>query len=101
MRLLERGQRAPTHDEFEFIKGRIGQQTVFIPEQLRLLLQRLLVDTPLRIVSDKPYTYDVQKRVPAVEKAKRLLGFEATSSLSDALDEIIPWIGQQIEIGGI
>lgn len=58
-------------------------------------------DTPLRVVSDKPYTYDVQKRVPAVEKAKRMLGFEATSSLSDSLDEIIPWIAQQIEIGGI
>ena len=34
-------------------------------------------------------------------KAKKLLGFEAKTSLSDALDEIIPWIKQQIEIGGI
>src|SRR5205807_157031 len=56
---------------------------------------------PLRIVSDTPYTYDVQKRVPSTEKARRLLGFEATTTLSDALDEIIPWIRQQIELGGI
>src|SRR6185312_7172576 len=43
-------------------------------------------DEPLRLVSDTPYTYDVQKRVPSVEKAGRLLGFRATTSLSEALD---------------
>ena len=58
-------------------------------------------DKPLRIVSDKPYTYDVQRRVPSVAKAKRLLGFEATTTLSEALDEIIPWIKAQIQVGGI
>jgi nucleoside-diphosphate-sugar epimerase len=56
---------------------------------------------PLRIVSDKPFTYDVQKRVPSVGKAKSLLGFEATTTLSQALDEIIPWIQAQIAAGGI
>jgi hypothetical protein len=30
-----------------------------------------------------------------------LLGFEATTSLSQALDEIIPWIRDQIAAGGI
>jgi nucleoside-diphosphate-sugar epimerase len=58
-------------------------------------------DEPIRTVSDKPYTYDVQKRVPDTAKARRVLGFEATTSLSDALDEIIPWIREQIEVGGI
>jgi nucleoside-diphosphate-sugar epimerase len=58
-------------------------------------------DVPLRLVSDRPYPYDVQRRVPAVDKARRLLGFEATTSLSEALDEIIPWIRDQIELGGI
>jgi nucleoside-diphosphate-sugar epimerase len=58
-------------------------------------------DEPLRVVSDTPYTYDVQKRVPSTEKARRLLGFEANTPLTDALDEIIPWIRQQIELGGI
>jgi len=58
-------------------------------------------DVPLRYVSDAPFTYDVQKRIPAVEKARTLLGFEAKTSLSEALDEIIPWIKAQIEVGGI
>ena len=39
---------------------------------------------------EKPYKYDVQKRVPDVSKAKDLLGFEAKTSLSKSLDEIIP-----------
>ena len=52
-------------------------------------------------VSDKTFLYDVQKRVPNTEKAKNVLGFEATTSLDTALDEIIPWIEDQISKGGI
>jgi nucleoside-diphosphate-sugar epimerase len=36
-----------------------------------------------------------------VRRARDEFGFEAKTSLSDALDEIIPWIKRQIEIGGI
>jgi nucleoside-diphosphate-sugar epimerase len=50
---------------------------------------------------DTPYTYDVQRRVPDVSKAKDILGLECNTSLEVALDEIIPWIKTQIEIGGI
>ena len=52
-------------------------------------------------VSDNPYDYDVQKRSPNVSKAKNILGYEAKTSLDVALDEIIPWVKKQIEIGGI
>lgn len=58
-------------------------------------------DKPFRYVSDTPFTYDVQKRVPDVSKAKKMLGFKAETSLESALNEIIPWIEHQIEIGGI
>lgn len=40
----------------------------------------------------KPYKYDVQKRIPSTDKAKSLLGFEATTTLSEMLDIVIPWI---------
>jgi nucleoside-diphosphate-sugar epimerase len=43
---------------------------------------------------------DVRRRVPSVEKARRVLGFEATTSLSEALDEIIPWAREQVATGG-
>jgi UDP-glucose 4-epimerase len=56
---------------------------------------------PLRLVSDEPFEYDVQRRVPATDKAKRVLGFEATTSLDTMLDEVIPWIAQAIGNGTI
>jgi nucleoside-diphosphate-sugar epimerase len=53
-------------------------------------------DVPFRYVSDTPFEHDVQKRVPSTEKAKRILGFEATTSLSDMLDEVIPWVAAAV-----
>ena len=54
---------------------------------------------PFRYVSDPAFEYDVQLRSPDVSKAKRLLGFEATTSLSAILDEVIPWIAEQVKVG--
>jgi nucleoside-diphosphate-sugar epimerase len=56
---------------------------------------------PFRYTSDPPYPYDVQKRVPRVEKAERLLGFRAATPLSDILDAVIPWVRQQVDYGNI
>jgi len=53
-------------------------------------------DVPFRWVSDTPFEHDVQKRVPATEKAKKILGFEATTGLSEMLDEVIPWVAAAV-----
>jgi UDP-glucose 4-epimerase len=66
-----------------------------------LIWKKVNGSLPFAYVSDEPFKYDVQKRIPAVGKARRELGFEATTSLSDALDEIIPWVRQQIQVGAI
>jgi nucleoside-diphosphate-sugar epimerase len=58
-------------------------------------------DVPFRYVSDPAFEYDVQKRVPSVDKAKQVLGYEATTSLDQMLDEVIPWIDQAIKDGTI
>jgi len=58
-------------------------------------------DVPLRIVHDHPYEYDVQRRVPSTDKAKRILGFEAMTSLEEMLDEVIPWISRAVAAGTI
>jgi len=58
-------------------------------------------DTELRIVHDDPYEYDVQRRVPATEKAKRVLGFEAETTLDEMLDKVIPWIADAVKAGTI
>jgi nucleoside-diphosphate-sugar epimerase len=55
----------------------------------------------MRLVYDPPFEYDVQRRVPDVRKAKRVLGFEATTPLDQMLDEVIPWIRQEVEAGRI
>jgi UDP-glucose 4-epimerase len=52
-----------------------------------------------RYVSDPPFEHDVARRVPSVEKAKRLLGFEATTTLDQMLDEVIPWVGEGLKEG--
>ncbi|MGH9153197.1 MAG: NAD-dependent epimerase/dehydratase family protein [Acidimicrobiales bacterium] len=56
---------------------------------------------PLRVVSEDPYLYDVQKRVPSTEKAAKVLGFEATTTLDEMLDEVIPWIESALREGRI
>ena len=56
---------------------------------------------PFRYVSDPPYKYDVQERSPDTRKAKRVLGFEATTTLEAMLDEVIPWVKEEIEAGRI
>ncbi|TMF36345.1 MAG: NAD(P)-dependent oxidoreductase [Chloroflexi bacterium] len=53
-------------------------------------------EKPLNVVSDPPYEHDVQMRVPDVSKAREMLGFEATTPLEDVLDEVIPWIREEI-----
>ncbi|MBA4031369.1 MAG: NAD-dependent epimerase [Planctomyces sp.] len=56
---------------------------------------------PFAYVCDDPFSYDVQVRSPDVRKAENLLGFTATTTLSDILDEVIPWIREQIDLGTI
>lgn len=53
-------------------------------------------DEPFRYVSDEAFEHDVARRVPSTEKAKRILQYEATTSLDTMLDEVIPWIRQAI-----
>jgi UDP-glucose 4-epimerase len=54
---------------------------------------------PFRYVSDPPFEHDVQRRVPDVQKAREVLGFEATTSLDVMLDEVVPWIRTELEGG--
>jgi nucleoside-diphosphate-sugar epimerase len=71
-------------------------------ELATMIWQKIQGDTkPFRYVSDPPYEYDVQERSPDTSKAAKVLGFHATTSLSEILDEVIPWVEKQIEAGQI
>lgn len=76
-------------------------QSTTVLELAELIWKKINGDKPFNYVSDKPFEYDVQKRVPDVSKASRVLGFNAGTSLSESLDEVIPWIEQEIKLGGI
>ena len=58
-------------------------------------------DRPFAWVSDPPFEHDVPHRVPDVRKAREVLGFETTTSLSEMLDEVIPWIRAEDAAGRI
>lgn len=66
-----------------------------------LIWRKLKGDAPVNLVSDPAYEYDVQRRVPDVEKSKALLGFECRTSLEEMLDEVIPWITLAVREGRI
>jgi UDP-glucose 4-epimerase len=57
-------------------------------------------DVALRVVHDDPFRNDVQRQIASTEKAKRVLGFEATTSLDQVLDEVIAWIAHTIADDG-
>lgn len=54
-----------------------------------------------RYVTDQPFEHDVQRRVPATAKAKEILEFEATTTLDEMLDEVVPWVVDAMKRGVI
>jgi UDP-glucose 4-epimerase len=73
-------------------------QSTTVLELAEMIWNKINPGKPFRYISDEPYKYDVQKRVPDVKKAERLLGFTAKTELSEVLDEVIPWVKKQIEL---
>lgn len=65
----------------------------------QIIWRKVNADKPFTTVSDDPFDHDVQLRIPDVAKADRVLGFRATTTLDDMLDEVIPWIAAEIDAG--
>jgi nucleoside-diphosphate-sugar epimerase len=76
-------------------------ESTTVTELATVIWTKLKGDAPLTLVSDDPFEYDVQRRVPDVAKAKDVLGFEATTSLEEMLDEVVPWIEKAVADGTI
>jgi nucleoside-diphosphate-sugar epimerase len=76
-------------------------QSTTVLELAEMIWKKLNGDKPFAYTSDAPFEHDVQKRVPDTSKAKNVLGYEATTSLDEMLDEVIPWIKEQVEHGNI
>jgi nucleoside-diphosphate-sugar epimerase len=76
-------------------------QSTTVLELAELIWTKMRPEHPFRYISDPPFEHDVQKRIPSTEKAKRVLGFEAETSLSEMLDIVVPWVENAIEEGRI
>ncbi len=76
-------------------------QSTTVLELAQAIWSKLKPGVPFRYRSDEPFKYDVQRRVPDVSKAKRVLGFECTTSLETMLDEVVPWVKHQVDLGNI
>jgi nucleoside-diphosphate-sugar epimerase len=71
-------------------------ESTTVLELAKTIWLKIHPEKPFEVIFDDPYQHDVQKRIPSVEKAKRVLGFDATTSLDVMLDEVIPWIREAI-----
>ncbi|HXA43613.1 MAG TPA: NAD-dependent epimerase/dehydratase family protein [Candidatus Solibacter sp.] len=63
-----------------------------VVELARLIFDACSPGREFRVVSVPGFTYDVQRRVPSTEKARRLLGFEAEVPLEKGVAEVIDWL---------
>jgi UDP-glucose 4-epimerase len=76
-------------------------QSTTVLELAQAIWRKLKPDVPFQYRSDEPFKYDVQRRVPDVSKARRVLGFECTTPLETMLDEVVPWVSHQVSLGNI
>ena len=88
---------AAENDDFNISTAR-GMTVLELAE---IIWRKLRPGKQFRVVHDAPYEYDVQRRVPDVTKAKRVLRFEASTELDDALDEVIEWLGREVAAGQV
>ena len=88
---------AAVNDDFNLSTA----QRTTVAELATAIWRKINGERPLRFVHDEPFEHDVQLRVPDVSKAKRVLGFEATTTLDEMLDEVIPWIRSELETGAL
>lgn len=65
-------------------------------ELAQLVWKEIYPEKPFKYICEKPYKYDVQKRIPDTRKAKDVLGFEATISLEETIKEIVEYFKPRI-----
>lgn len=78
-----------------------SSESITMIQLAKLIWKKIYPQKPFKYVLDKGYHYDVQKRIPDIKKAKKLLGFETKTNLSVMLDFVIPWIRAQVVSGKI
>lgn len=76
-----------------------SSRSTSVLELAQLVWKEVNGDVPFEYTSDPAYEYDVQKRIPSTEKAKKLLDFETEISLEAGVTEVVAWVKDQIDLG--
>ena len=76
-------------------------ESTTVRELATVIWSKVNGDEPLSLVHDPAFEHDVQRRVPDVAKARDVLGFEATTTLDEMLDVVIPWVRRAMADGVI
>lgn len=76
-------------------------QATSVLELAEQIWKKINGDKPFAYESDKPFKFDVEHRIPDMTKTREVLGFEAKTSLDTMLDEVIPWVSEQVKLGNI
>ncbi len=76
-------------------------EEITILELAEKMWNLIAVDKPFKVKFVKSFKYDVQRRVPSIEKARKLLGWEPKVKFDDGLKEVINWIIEEKKKGNI
>ena len=72
-------------------------ESTTVNQLVEAVWRKIKPDVELRIKNDPGYEFDVNRRVPSIEKSKNILGFEAKTNLSEMLDIVIPWVKKAVD----
>lgn len=67
-------------------------QSTSVLELAKIVWDTVNPNEEFKIIHDEPFEYDVQKRIPDVNKAKEILGFKAEISLKESVKEVINYL---------
>lgn len=67
-------------------------------ELANIIWNKINLNKPFSFVSDEPFKYDVQKRIPDIRKAERDFGFVADIALEESIDEVLKYIKESNDL---
>jgi UDP-glucose 4-epimerase len=73
-------------------------ESTTVLELAKLIWSKINGDKEFKYICDKPFQYDVQKRIPSTQKTFDLLGFEAHTTLESVIDNVINWVKESIKL---
>jgi UDP-glucose 4-epimerase len=76
-------------------------ESTTVLELVKTIWEKINPGAPLQIINEPGFEYDVNKRIPSTIKAHEVLNFNASTTLSVMLDEVIPWIRNAIILNKI